>query len=91
MAGFAVYWEFVIYFQKLILLVAVIFMNDLNEGVQICLICFLLWIYMAIQARNMPYFSKTLNLLQTAVFLLCTSFFIARLIIRNYDLQHTTR
>jgi len=63
-------------------------MNDLNEGVQICLICFLLWIYMAVQARNMPYYSKTLNSLQTAVFLLCTAFFIARLVIRNYELRH---
>ena len=32
------YWEFVLYFQKTFLLALVIYMNDFNEGIQICII-----------------------------------------------------
>ena len=36
------YWEFMIYFQKMVLLAMVSYMNDYNEGIQITLILALL-------------------------------------------------
>ena len=38
------YWEFVIYVEKILLMVAITYMNDYNEGTQICIIFFTLFI-----------------------------------------------
>ena len=60
----------------------------MNEGVQICLVLFLLCLFIGIHIKNKPYYTETLNSIQNQSFLLSMAFLATRLIIRNYDLYH---
>jgi hypothetical protein len=64
-------------------------MNDMNEGVQICIVLFLLCVFITIQYKNMPYYTQTLNNMQSLAFLLSMAFLATRLIIRNFDFVDT--
>lgn len=55
------YWEFVVHFEKTILLVAVTFMGDYNNGNQICIMVLLIIIFQVVQQMASPYATSTLN------------------------------
>jgi hypothetical protein len=58
------YWEFVIFFQKVLICFVVNFMGDFNEGFQICIVFLIIVIFQVAQTINNPYYTDTLNSLQ---------------------------
>ena len=81
------YWDAIIFFEKLLLIVLITFYNDINEGVQLCSLFLMQAIFIGIQTANSPYLSPTLNSLQTLCYIILFLFISVRLMIRNFGLK----
>ena len=82
------YWEFVVYVEKILLMVLITYMNDYNEGIQICLIFFILFICLFLQIINKPYHTEKLNTLQKYSLITCFLLYLTRLIVRTFGLNN---
>ena len=81
------YWEFIIYFEKILIMVMITYMNDYNEGIQICIIFLALGACQVLHINNRPYYTDTLNRLQSLTLLVCSMFYAARLMVRTFSLH----
>ena len=72
------------YFEKVTMLAIVTYMNDYNEGIQICVMFVLLSICLILQVKNSPYYTAQLNLLQSMALYVVSLFLAARLMIRTF-------
>ena len=81
------YWEFIIYFEKILMMTMITYMNDYNEGIQICILFATLFICYLIHIINKPYYTEKLNTLQALSLLVCLMFYLARLMIRTFGLH----
>lgn len=85
------YWEFMVYFQKVLLLSMVTYMNDYNEGIQICLILGILFVCQGMEIINKPYYTDKLNALALFSIALQTIFILFRLMIRTFALHENAK
>ena len=81
------YWEFIIYFETILMMTMITYMNDYNEGIQICILFATLFICQLIHIINKPYYTEKLNSLQALSLLVCLMFYLARLMIRTFGLH----
>ena len=85
------YWEFILYFEKMLLLCMVTYMNDYNEGIQICLVLAVLALCQGLEIVNEPYYTKKLNGLAKLSIFCQTIFILNRLMIRTFALHENSK
>ena len=80
-----------VYFEKILLLSLVTYMNDYNEGIQICLILGILFVCQGMEIINKPYYTDKLNALALFSIFLQTLFILFRLMIRTFALHENAK
>ena len=63
------------------------YMNDYNEGIQICIVFTALGIFQVMHIRNKPYYTATLNFLQGMSLIVMSMFLVVRLMIRTFGID----
>lgn len=68
-------------------MIIITYMNDYNQGIQICIVFIILAVIQLIHVKNQPYYTDKLNFLQAIALYVCNLFIAARLSLRTFGLN----